>query len=1213
MHIFKRKKEADASKTKIRLPLGKRLLIGLTSAVVAFAAVMLPTDHDVFASSVQVVDYGAYYNGEWESMIIYQGTPAYCIQRDTLMPAPYIKTGTQADVYSTLSFDSFGGLSNDVKRRLAAYTYYGYGYSGRGDYSWYFATQEAVWGLFGVGGNYWSGSVGNADLQNKKNIIINDANNYLNQQGKSYSLHIKDENGNQVGTTNFTEGGIGKTYTITDTSGQLSKSTITRNDFGNRLKISGNTMTVTLNESDYKANRTVSFSNSASNSLPQRGTNLFLYSGSYQNVVTLSTPRAVASSGSFTISATGVPVILGKENENNEQLAGAKMALYKNQQNGQQTLIESYTTTSEPKKFTLQPGNYTLYETEAPTGYYVNDPVTFDVKATTDIVQRFDMVDYPIAVTFDKFGNQTGDTVVGAHIQISSDKTGEVVDDFYTTDDVTVLSGYKYRSGETYTVKELSAPPGYYVLENPATIQIPKQKPADSDLTNGSYLFSIADEEIDYRVLKLDATTNQPVVGATMQLIGNDGKVLEEWVTDGTEHQLDKTKLEAGSSYSVHEKSAPKGYYVMAQDLSFTVYPTIRKTFELSAYDFPIRTTITKVDDNGSPVKGAVLALYDGDTEIDRWETTTEAHSVNGLEADKEYTIKEISAPEGYYRTATPKKFTVSSKSTKAQDTAFNVNFENSKIEYSVQKIDKKSKERISGVEFEVRDEDGNVLTTLTSSSNEAVAIPNDILESGKTYTIHESKTIDGYYYADADAEFTVPETVEEAKKVDKNTFTITIADKPIKYSVLKVDEKTGETVEGAFLALYDNPDSDTPIHTWKSTDEPEVLSDYVGLTAGKEYYIKELDAPNGYYLNNDVAKILIPYNTDRNDTIKVSFYNKPIVWHILKQDMDGNVLSTINKTYFTLEVYDTNETLDNIDDDALIATLKTDDADYKANGYFDMASYIKQGLIKGGHHYRIHEVTAANGYRVADDMIQEISPMGETDTLLTSVTDDEIRVYLKKVDENGNLLTTYKTLTEGDQGFKLSIYEEGNETDPVVTIDTSDEQYAKSGYIDISKYLSATKDYIVKETEYPRGYYKAKDFNFNVNNLTYEEIDGKQVGVITMVDPTLRAQFRKEDEIGNVITKVNGEGFEFIVYDTKGTDDTSDDEPVATINTANGDISNGGWIEFGQYLQEATTYRIHESYAPQGYAYSTKDAYLTTPGYYNEQEGHVQNVVVVN
>lgn len=1215
MRIFIKKEKKLKKEKKSKFPLLRNLSVGFLAGVIALTAALVPSKTTVFAASVDVVSAGAYFNGEWESMIFYQGTPTYCIQRDKLMPGPYFQTGTKADVWSTYDLQSFNGISENVRRTAAAYTYYGYGYNGRNSNAWYYATQEAIWTLFGYGGNYWSGSVSNDDIQSKKNTIIADANKYLNKQAKPYNFSIQntstyssDDESQAVATysnegSNYFTVKTGDTYTITDRSGELAKSVVTQNDFGSRATVSGNTISIQVNDSDYGTTKQIKFGRK-SEALEKRGKNLMLYSGSYQNVITQSTPWEIKTysgqSQAITLYTEGMDVIFDKYNKKGEKISGSSISIYKVNDNNTKSLITSFTTDGTSKKMNLCPGNYVAVETEAPQGYYKAEPVTFTVKSKVHGTQSFSMIDDDIDVSLEKISKKSGENVIGAHMQITSQSTGEVLDDFYTTaDDVIKLSSSKYSAGEIYFIKELEAPNGYYVLEDDIAVQIPEYKPADSDLKNGSYVFSVAEDEIDYRALKLDAATDEPVEGATMQLLNSNGDVLDEWVTDKNEHEFDKSLLTVGSTYRIHEKVAPAGYYSMPQDVTFTVSPNSRNTYRVYAYDRPISAGIFKADENGAPVAGATLALYDGNTEIDRWVSTDTAHMVNGLEDGKTYTIKEISPAKGYYSTSTPKEFTVSAKSNTAQEKDIIVNFENETIDYYVQKIDSNTKQRLNGAKFEIIDEDGNTVTEVTSSDAEKVKIPSEVLEAGKTYTVHESYAVDGYYYADGDETFTVPATIEEAATRDKNTFTITVEDKPIKYAVTKVDAETGETVKGALLGLYEEEDSDTPIYTWTTTDEPEKLSDSVGLIAGHEYYVRELTAPDGYYLNDSAAKIAIPYQTDQTGTIKVKFYNQPIKWHISKQDVDGNVLTKINGTSFILEVHDTNETLDNIDDDTLIASLDTSDKTYAANGYFDMASYIKKGLIQGGHHYRIHEKSAANGFLLAEDKIETIKPVGDTNTILTAVQDEKIVVHIKKVDEQGNLLTTYKLLNDTDEGFEITIYNE--ETgEEVCKFDTSDPSYIANGYYDISDYLSTSGQYVAKETRAPFGYYTAKDYSFTVDSAS--AIEDK---TIVMVDPTLRAQFRKEDEYGNVLTSVDGEGFEFQIIDD------ATNEVVGTINTKDGDEATGGWIDIGKYLKEARTYRIHEIYAPIGYDMQEKDVYMTTPGYYNESEGTVQNVII--
>lgn len=1210
MGLFKKKKTNETPEKK-KLPFYKKIGISLVATVTAVASLLIPTSTPVFAASIYKHYVGMYYNGTVAGMVTYNGEAAYCIQMESHMPQPWGYTGQSGDVYATTALDAYNGLSSDLKQRIAAITYYGYGYGGRTDYVYYYAAQQAIWDIQGYPNISWSGYATTAQVQAAKNEILGDVNNYLASVGRTANFTIKDSNGNVVGTSgsgaSFDKALIGETYTITDNNGYLSSSTVTQNDFGSRAKVNGNTVTITMDESDYQVNHSYSISTSG-NQLASRGQGVVLYAGSYQNLVTVSTPNSSSSTSTFTLKGYGVPVEFTKKDSNGNALANAKMSLYK-VQNGVSTLIESYTTTNSSKHFDLCPGTYKMVEDEAPTGYYKSQPVTFTVEKKPKQTQYFEMSDEPIRIKIRKQSSTDGEMVVGATLKMTNSQN-EVIDQWVTTAEDHEIDGSKLKAGANYTISEVSPAPGFYDLESDVYIQIPTYKPADGDLEDGYYRYNVEDVPMDYRVEKLNTQTGEPVIGAKMELKDSSGTVLYTWETKAEAEQLPKDLLNLGQTYTVHEVEAPAGYYKMPTDLTFTVQKTYRgQTYIVTARDTAIPFGIYKTDEDGNTVAGATLALFDSETktEITRWETTTDMKTITGLTDGKSYYIEELEAPAGYYRTETPVEFTVSAASSTAQEKGQKIYFENPSIDYYVQKIDANTKELLAGVEIELKDKDDNVLTTVKTSDNGAVQIPKEYLVCGQTYTLHESVAIDGYYYADADQTFTVPSTAEEARKVDKNSFTFTISDKQIRYSVLKVDEETGETVPDASLAIFDSLDDDaTPLYQWTTTDESFKISDYVKLKAGETYYIKELDAPNGYYLTETAAVVTIPTNVSTTAVIKVKFSNKKIKWQIRKQDTEGNQLTVNSKdgSFFTLEVYDTQETLDNNDDDTLIATLTTDDKDYKNNGYFDMKEYIAQGLIKGGHHYRVHEASAANGWKLADDVIQPIVAGEDNATLLTSVEDEKIEVYIKKVDEKGNALTTYTDLT-GNQGFEITVYEEdtGNE---VFSFDTSDAEYVKNGKFDASDYLSVGKNYVAKETKTPRGYYKAKDYSFTVDSVN--ELEDH---TILMVDPTLTAQFRKEDEYGNVVTTVNGDSFRFQIFDTNGTDDTSDDKVVAVIDSKDGDLKTGGWINIGQYLQESTRYRIHESYAPNGYQYQKTDAYITTPGYYEESEGTVQNVII--
>ena len=60
--------------------------------------------------------------------------------------------------------------------------------------------------------------------------------------------------------------------------------------------------------------------------------------------------------------------------------------------------------------------------------------------------------------------------------------------------------------------------------------------------------------------------TGEPLAGATLQIINANGVVVDEWISDGTSHEV----LLPEGNYILHEVSAPEGY-IKAADKAFTV------------------------------------------------------------------------------------------------------------------------------------------------------------------------------------------------------------------------------------------------------------------------------------------------------------------------------------------------------------------------------------------------------------------------------------------------------------------------------------------------------------------------------------------------------------------------------------------------------------------------------------------------------------------
>lgn len=218
-----------------------------------------------------------------------------------------------------------------------------------------------------------------------------------------------------------------------------------------------------------------------------------------------------------------------------------------------------------------------------------------------------------------------------------------------------------------YIVREIESPRGYILRDKEYTVSI-------SD--DGEVIEITAENKpVTVEISKRDVYGNE-LVGAEMVLENADGETVDKWTSDGTNHIV--SKLGAGE-YVLKEIAAPDGY-VIATDIKFTVDVYGNVTVEnvdstaVSDNGYPL---ITMVDDmtkvriskkdvtTGKELPGATLQIIDENGNVvEEWVTTNEPHMIEGkLIAGKEYTLKEIIAPEGYEIT-NEIKFTVNADET---------------------------------------------------------------------------------------------------------------------------------------------------------------------------------------------------------------------------------------------------------------------------------------------------------------------------------------------------------------------------------------------------------------------------------------------------------------------------------------------------------------------------------------------------------------------
>lgn len=304
-------------------------------------------------------------------------------------------------------------------------------------------------------------------------------------------------------------------------------------------------------------------------------------------------------------------------------------------------------------------GEYVVREIEAPTGYILSDesyPVTVCEDGETITVCT---VNKPITVEVSKV-DVYGEELIGAEMQLI-DSEGNVVDEWISDGTNHIVT--ELPAGD-YTLKEIAAPDGYVIATDiKFTVDVygnvtVENVESTATSENGNPLVVMVDDTTKVQISKQDITTGEELPGATIQIVDKDGNVVEEWVST-TEPHFIEAELIAGEKYTLHETAAPDGY-VIANDVEFTVNSDGTVT-EVVMKDDTTKVQISKRDiTTDKELPGATLKIIDEDGNIvEEWISTDEAYFIEGkLIAGKEYTLKEIIAPDGY-EIANEIKFTV--------------------------------------------------------------------------------------------------------------------------------------------------------------------------------------------------------------------------------------------------------------------------------------------------------------------------------------------------------------------------------------------------------------------------------------------------------------------------------------------------------------------------------------------------------------------------
>ena len=302
-----------------------------------------------------------------------------------------------------------------------------------------------------------------------------------------------------------------------------------------------------------------------------------------------------------------------------------------------------------------------------------------------------------------------------------------------------------------YVVREIEAPTGYILSDENYPVTVCEDGQTITVRT--------VNKPITVEVSKVDVY-GEELIGAEMQLENADGKIVDKWTSDGTNHVV--TELPAGD-YTLKEIAAPDGYMI-ATDIKFTVDIYGNVTVEnvgatavsengnplVVMIDDTTKVQISKQDiTTGEELPGAAIQIVDKDGKIvEEWISITEPHFIEAkLIAGEKYTLHETAAPDGYV-IANDVEFTVNSDGTVTE-----VVMKDDTTKVKIRKRDIITDKELPGATLQIIDEDGNVVEEWVSA-DEAHFIEGKLI-AGKEYTLRETIAPDGYEIAN-EIRFTV-------------------------------------------------------------------------------------------------------------------------------------------------------------------------------------------------------------------------------------------------------------------------------------------------------------------------------------------------------------------------------------------------------------------------------------------------------------------------
>ena len=463
------------------------------------------------------------------------GTLAYCIE-------PYV--GINVTTYSTTNDWSITGYSEDVKRQMELISYYGYEYPGHNTISYYLATQELIW-LFNddyvkfMDDYSDDGSLGNQiNVESEKGEILRLVNSH-NTIPSFGNLWYSKKYGNIMNLDD--SNGVFNSFDVT--------STIKYKKENNKLK-------VYLNEF---GNHILNFKKVANNN---RQTTVYYYDGYSQMMASFGMNETI--SADMHINVNSVMVRINKKDSNGNLIINSSAIFNIKDLNTNKYVIENLSTNASGyAQLELSPGDYSIEEILAPTGYIVSKENTIihinnDIRLLNNEYNVDIYNDKPkgriIVNKTDEEGNKLNGVLIGLF-----DKEHNMIQSIITAEN----NIFEELNLGTYYVKELETVDGYSLDTNEYEVNL---EYVDSNTFVVEKSIDIINKKIKCDIVYISSDSLENI---EINVFDEKDNLVFNGITD-TNGQVVIKDLVYGK-YKVKQIKVPKGYILNEEEYNFEV------------------------------------------------------------------------------------------------------------------------------------------------------------------------------------------------------------------------------------------------------------------------------------------------------------------------------------------------------------------------------------------------------------------------------------------------------------------------------------------------------------------------------------------------------------------------------------------------------------------------------------------------------------------